>query len=88
MGEPEALARGPDQSLQVRSGRAELPERVRKAIEEPAGKSARQLQTAPARGGAGIVYRGFVGTARAGRFAQAKYAAHVAGGRQNGPVRR
>ena len=43
MGEPAALASGSDQSLQVRSGLAEFPERVRNSSRQPAGVSARQL---------------------------------------------
>src|SRR5213593_3387577 len=44
MREPEGVVRGADHSLQVRSGLAELPERVRNASEHPAGTSARHLR--------------------------------------------
>ena len=44
MRELVGCASGADQSLHVRSGLAELPERVRNASEQPAGTSARQLR--------------------------------------------
>ena len=53
MREPAASASGADQSLQVRSGVAELPLRVRNSTEHPVGVAARQVRlpqraTAPA----------------------------------------
>ena len=43
---------------------------------------------APARGGAGIVHRRFVGTGGAGDFTEAVQAAHVAGGGKHGVIAR
>ena len=84
MREPAGLDSGWLHSLQVRSGLAELPERVRNWMALRGGQIGAPAQAAPARGGAGIVHRGFVGAGRAGRFAQPVNAAHVAGGGQHG----